>query len=95
MNDRPAGLPAEVFVGSAVLVGLFALTMLLLVFNYGQLWFQAYWSKARVTFMELLGMSLRKVNARTIVQARIMATQAGLGPDITALWICCRSARKD
>ena len=84
MNDRPAGLPAEVFVGAAVLVGLFALTMLLLVFNYGQLWFQAYWSKARVTFMELLGMSLRKVNARTIVQARIMATQAGLGPDITA-----------
>jgi len=32
-----------------------------------------------VTFFELLGMSLRKVNARTIVQAKIMATQAGLG----------------
>jgi uncharacterized protein YqfA (UPF0365 family) len=57
--------------------------MLLLVFNYGQLWFQAYWSKAQVTFLDLLGMSLRKVNARTIVQARIMAIQAGLGPDIT------------
>ena len=28
-------------------------------------------------------MSLRKVNARTIVQAQIMATQAGLGRDIT------------
>jgi uncharacterized protein YqfA (UPF0365 family) len=51
--------------------------------SYGQLWFQAYWSKARVSFFELLGMSLRKVNARTIVQAKIMATQAGLG-DITA-----------
>ncbi|MBM4022653.1 MAG: UPF0365 family protein [Planctomycetes bacterium] len=65
--------------GVALIVGLLALMMLLLVFNYGQLWFQAYWSKARVTFFELLGMSLRKVNARTIVQAKIMAIQAGLG----------------
>jgi uncharacterized protein YqfA (UPF0365 family) len=57
------------------------LVMLMLIFNYGQLWFQAFWSKAPVTFLELLGMSLRKVNARTIVQAKIMATQAGLGRD--------------
>jgi len=83
VNPRPAGLPPELLVGASIIIGLAVLTMLLLVFNYGQLWFQAYWSKARVTFMELLGMSLRKVNARTIVQARIMATQAGLGPDIT------------
>jgi uncharacterized protein YqfA (UPF0365 family) len=74
--------PALMF-AAAVLLGIVALTMLLLVVSYGQLWFQAYWSKARVTFFELLGMSLRKVNARTIVQARIMAAQAGLG-DITS-----------
>ena len=84
MNPQPFSLPPEAFVAAAILLGLVALTMLLLVFNYGQLWFQAYWSKARVTFMELLGMSLRKVNARTIVQARIMATQAGLGTDVTS-----------
>jgi uncharacterized protein YqfA (UPF0365 family) len=74
--------PALMF-AAAVLLGIVALTMLLLVVSYGRLWFQAYWSKARVTFFELLGMSLRKVNARTIVQARIMAAQAGLG-DITS-----------
>jgi uncharacterized protein YqfA (UPF0365 family) len=67
------------FFGALIILGIVLLTMLLLVFNYGQLWFQAYWSKAKVTFFELLGMSLRKVNARTIVQAKIMATQAGLG----------------
>jgi uncharacterized protein YqfA (UPF0365 family) len=78
MNEQPALVFA-----AAVLLGIVALTMLLLVVSYGQLWFQAYWSKARVTFFELLGMSLRKVNARTIVQARIMAAQAGLG-DITS-----------
>ncbi|MFM8579811.1 MAG: flotillin-like FloA family protein, partial [Planctomycetaceae bacterium] len=69
-------------VGLGVILGVAALTMLLLVFNYGQLWFQAYWSKAPVTFFELVGMSLRQVNARTIVQARIMATQAGIGGQI-------------
>lgn len=75
VNEQPQVL----IIGALILLGIVALTMLLLVFNYGQLWFQAFWSKARVTFFELLGMSLRKVNARTMVQARIMATQAGLG----------------
>ena len=83
MNPQPLSLPPGAFVAAAVVLGFMALVMLLLVFNYGQIWFQAYWSKARVTFMELLGMSLRKVNARTIVQARIMAMQAGLGADVT------------
>ena len=79
MNDQSN----QLIFGAAILLGIVALTMLLLIFNYGQLWFQAYWSKARVTFFELLGMSLRKVNARTIVQAKIMSIQAGLG-DISA-----------
>jgi uncharacterized protein YqfA (UPF0365 family) len=82
--EETAALPFEVLIGAAILIGIAALTMLLLVINYGGLWFQAYWSKARVTFLELFRMTLRKVNARTIVQARIMATQAGLGDDITA-----------
>jgi uncharacterized protein YqfA (UPF0365 family) len=84
MPERDLALPPPVFAALALVLGLLALTMLLLIINYGQLWFQAYWSKARVSFASLLGMSLRKVNARTIVQARIMATQAGLGPDVTS-----------
>ncbi|NDH93519.1 MAG: UPF0365 family protein, partial [Planctomycetia bacterium] len=77
-------MPPAALAVLAVLLGIVALTVLLLIFNYGQIWFQAYWSKATVTFLELFGMSLRKVNARTIVQARIMATQAGLGKDISS-----------
>ena len=84
MNAIPAQVPLPVLVGLGLLLGLFALTLLLLIFNYGQLWFQAFWSKAPVAFLELLGMSLRKVNARTIVQAKIMATQAGIGRDTSA-----------
>jgi uncharacterized protein YqfA (UPF0365 family) len=84
VNELPSSLPVPVLLGAGLVLGLLALTMLLLIFNYGQLWFQAFWSKAPVRFLELLGMSLRKVNARTIVQGRIMAVQAGLGSDITA-----------
>ena len=76
-------MPLPAILAAGLVLGLVALMMLLLILNYGQLWFQAYWSKARVTFLELLGMSLRKVNARTIVQANIMATQAGIGRDVS------------
>ena len=38
-------------------------------------------SNARITMASLVGMSLRQVNARTIVQAKIMAMQAGIGTD--------------
>jgi len=84
VNQLPFQLPLPVLIGVGFVLALFALTLLLLIFNYGQLWFQAFWSKAPVTFLELLGMSLRKVNARTIVQAKIMATQAGIGGDVSA-----------
>ena len=80
---RRSALPPAAFAVFGVLLGIIAFAMLILIFNYGQIWFQAYWSKAAVTFLELFGMSLRKVNARTIIQARIMATQAGLGKQLS------------
>ena len=83
-QQLPQGLQdVSIVVVLGVLLSLIALMFVILIFSYGQIWFQAYWSKARVTFAELVGMSLRQVNARTIVQATIMATQAGLGRDIT------------
>jgi uncharacterized protein YqfA (UPF0365 family) len=48
---------------------------------YGKLWFQAYMSNARVSMFSLIGMSLRQVNARQIVTAKIMAMQSGIGTD--------------
>jgi len=83
VNDN-GSLSAIVIGALGLFLAVMALVMLLVVVNYGRIWFQAYWSKAPVRFLELVGMSLRKVNANTIVQARIMATQAGLGPDFTA-----------
>jgi uncharacterized protein YqfA (UPF0365 family) len=80
---RSLPVPPAALAVLGIMLGVIGLLILLMIFNYGQIWFQAYWSKAAVTFLELLGMTLRKVNARTIVQARIMATQAGLGKNIS------------
>ncbi len=57
------------------------LVAIVMLFNFGSIWLQAYMSNARVSFMSLLGMKLRQVHLRTIVDAKIMAMQAGVGTD--------------
>lgn len=64
------------------------LLFVVLVFNlvlmkFFRIWLQAKLSRADVTFAELVGMWLRKVNVREIVLSRITAVQSGL--DITRL----------
>lgn len=61
-----------------IIVGLIALLFIMLIFFYGNLWLQARFSGAPVSFAELIGMSLRKVDARVIVVSRITAVKAGL-----------------
>jgi uncharacterized protein YqfA (UPF0365 family) len=70
----------SLYIIGAVVV-FFFLIFLALILTYGKLWFQAYMSNARVSLLGLVGMSLRKVDARVIVQAKIMALQAGVGTD--------------
>ncbi|HVX14643.1 MAG TPA: flotillin-like protein FloA [Pirellulales bacterium] len=69
--------------GIVVLIGIaFALAVMLML--YGNIWFQAYMSNARVSMLSLVGMSLRQVNTRVIVQSKIMAMQAGIANDPSA-----------
>ena len=80
--QRRGGEPMSfTFIATVAVLGFFAVVMLLLVLSYGNLWFQAYMSNARVSIFSLVGMSLRQVNARAIVQSKIMAMQAGVGDD--------------
>ena len=67
-------------VGGGVLAVLVVIVAAIVI-NYGSIWFQAYMSSANISMMSLIGMSFRRVNARTIVQAKIMAVQAGIGPE--------------
>jgi uncharacterized protein YqfA (UPF0365 family) len=78
-NASPFDVVWPLVVGAIVIV--VALVLLIVVLAYGKIWFQAYMSNARVSLMSLVGMSFRQVNARVIVQGKIMAMQAGVGND--------------
>ncbi|MCL2305410.1 MAG: flotillin-like protein FloA [Planctomycetaceae bacterium] len=76
---------AEVTLATGLLLALcFFVALIFLVvvgailFFYGPLWFQGFMSGARISPFSLIAMSLRKVNSRLIMQAKIMAKQSGL-----------------
>lgn len=68
-------------IGAIIICVIVALVFMAIVLNFGGLWIRAYTSNARVSFYDLIGMRLRQVNAGTIVDAKIMAMQAGVGTD--------------
>ena len=52
--------------------------MVMVLATYLKIYLKAYFSGARVSFFELIGMTLRKVRAPLIVDARISLVQAGI-----------------
>ena len=64
-----------------VVFALFAIVIAIVMLTYGQIWFQAYMSNANVRLWSLVGMSFRQVNARVIVQGKIMSMQSGIGAE--------------
>jgi uncharacterized protein YqfA (UPF0365 family) len=64
--------------GALIVVGIIAVLFFLFLASFIRLWLQAYFSKAKIKFTELIGMRLRKVDAKTIVLSKITAIQAGL-----------------
>jgi len=69
-----------IVVGGVILV-LFILLIAFVLAKYGAIWFQAYMSNANVRLLSLIAMSFRQVDARVIVQGKIMAMQAGIGSE--------------
>lgn len=67
-----------VIVGILVVVGIAGLVFLLILLKFARLWLQAYFSRADIKLSELIGMWLRKVDAKSIVLSKITAIQAGL-----------------
>jgi len=61
-----------------VILGIIALTFVMVVGRFIKIWIQALSSGARVSFMDLIGMWLRKVPPQLIVSARISGVQAGI-----------------
>lgn len=79
----PPGSLGLIFAVIAVLV---VILVIGLVFaNYFGLWIQSQLTGADISIFDLIGMTFRKVNARSIVRSKIMATQAGLvDPELTS-----------
>ena len=75
----------EILTIGIVIGSIFSLLILLLIFKYGWLYIQALASGANVALLQLIGMTFRRVNARVIVDARIMAKKAGLDYDTQQL----------
>ena len=71
-----------VFYVIAAVAALFALAFVLLFAKYFKLWLRGFVTGARIGPLNLVFMSLRKVNPNVIVDSKIMAVQAGL-KDIT------------
>lgn len=74
-------MQALIWMGAAFL-GLLALVFGFLFLKYFKLWLRAFVSRAQINPVSLAFMSLRKVNPHVIVDAKIMAVQAGL-TDVT------------
>ena len=69
-----------------IAVGLLVLLVIsLFVFKYFSLWLQCVSSNASIGFIDLIGMSFRKINPRVIVQSKIKGIQAGLPMDTREL----------
>ena len=77
-----AGTWTLVLAGIAIVVGLVFLAVMAQFFG---LWLQAYMSRADVSMWDLIGMRLRKVNARTIVLSKIRAIKSGLDISVNEL----------
>ncbi len=61
-----------------IIIVIVVLVFALIMFKFARLWLQAYFSRADIKLSELIGMWLRRVDARTIVLSKITAVQAGL-----------------
>ena len=66
------------FTSLFILLAIIGLILLGILGKFISLWFQAFVSGTPIPFFNIIGMSLRKIPPRMIVNARINAYKAGL-----------------
>ncbi|MEI8211488.1 MAG: flotillin-like protein FloA [Planctomycetota bacterium] len=64
-----------------VIVAVLGVISLIVLWNFGSLWLQALMSGADISMSSLIGMYFRQVRSQVVVNAKIMAAQAGLDID--------------
>jgi len=72
-------MPMQLILGiGALVLGVIALVVFVIIISFINIWIQARMSKAPVAFGTLLAMKLRKVPISLIIQSRITAFKAGI-----------------
>ncbi|MDC7219748.1 MAG: flotillin-like protein FloA [Spirochaetales bacterium] len=69
------------FLALYIVIGVVSLLILLIFMKFFGLWFRALLSGATVQMNRIIGMWIRKVNARQIVDSRIMLIKGGLATE--------------
>jgi len=75
------GVTTAMLIGALVIVAVILVVFFIFASYFG-LWIQSVLTGADIGFLNLIGMTFRKVNARAIVRSKIMATQAGLSDEM-------------
>lgn len=71
-------LSGAIIIAVIAVIGFFVLGLIISFLAFGAMWVQAFAAGAKVSMPSLIGMYFRQVRAPVIVQAKIMAAQAGL-----------------
>ena len=66
-------------------LGLVVLVASIILLNFGATWLRAYFSGAKVTFMELIALQLRQIPVRRIVDVRITLIKTGFNVSVDDL----------
>ena len=66
-------------------LGLVVLVAGIIQLNFGATWLRAYFSGAKVTFMELIALQLRQIPVRRIVDVRITLIKMGFNVSVDDL----------
>lgn len=78
LAQNPPNTQMMILMGVFGVVAIIAIIMLVIFFKFFNLWIQAWLTDANVGFLDMIGMSLRKVNTTMIVQQKIALVQAGV-----------------
>jgi uncharacterized protein YqfA (UPF0365 family) len=80
-NDQPLNVQNFLLIAGILVAGFVGLICLAVLWSFGSLWLQAQMSGADVSMGSLIGMYFRQVRSSIVVNAKIMAAQAGLNID--------------
>ncbi|HQY87859.1 MAG TPA: flotillin-like protein FloA [Tepidisphaeraceae bacterium] len=78
LAQSSGGIGNFLWIGGLIILIIVGLVVVMVMWNFIGLYVRALVSGARVSFTDLIGMWLRKINANAVVNARIQATRAGL-----------------